>query len=169
MSTTFFIVCVLIMFLWGMVKLREIREKAALELPPNDEITLFLGLYYSLVRGCINHYHDHKAYPKAIMGEPGGLVEKGYMQSDDLTKKVSVIPLFSIVTTDKGGTGICLTNISAEMANKILSRAEEAESKLRFVTFEEKVFRELEGRVTEEHVNLTLPVPLEPKPPPTID
>ncbi|MGN7611150.1 hypothetical protein ACQZV8_03590 [Magnetococcales bacterium HHB-1] len=156
------VVIVLIAVVWLLLKLREIRERTTFEDMPNDEVTLILGLFFTLSRACIEYYREHKSYPSVISGAHDGLVESGYLEADQLTPMVSVIPMFTMVTTTKSGHGICLPNASVRMVHSILERVAEGRSDIRFMDYRESRFQELDYPVSTEHVNLTMPLPLNP-------
>mgnify|MGYP006865051629 CR=1 FL=1 len=76
MTTLIVMLGALTIVLWALVKLREVRDKAARGDLPSDETTVMLTLFYAISQACLDYYNDKKHYPTVVSGAPDGLVEQ---------------------------------------------------------------------------------------------
>lgn len=152
----------LTLFLWGMVKLRELRETPTDGLP-NDEATLMLGMYYGLSSACLEYHRDKNRYPAVMRGAIDGLEELGYVKRQRVLQDSTLLHMFALTITENSGYGICLFKCSPRLVNDILDRARQVSGAVRFMHFnmEEGKYSPLELPVKEE-VNLVLPLPFKP-------
>lgn len=163
LTTALVAVIVLTIIFWVLVRLREMREQTKEASLPTDETTILLGIFYGLSQACINHHRDHGNYPEVVSGAHDGLVETGYLKNvEDLEAVSSIIPLFTIVLTEKGGRGICLSNTTRDMAQKIIGRVNSSSHELNFCDFQGDKYHVLDDPISSDYVNLTLPLPVRP-------
>lgn len=152
----------LILFLWGLVKLKEIRELPAGGLP-QDETTLMLGLFYVLSQACIHYHKERGRYPMVIEGARDGLIELGYLNKHSWVKETSILPAFTILVTEESGYGIVVSGMSPHLAREVVDRAtRKGASPIIFMDFKEDKFVPLPTPLNVT-VNLTLPLPYQPK------
>ncbi len=158
LSATAFLVAVL----WGLLKLRELRERSAAKEPSVDKVTVLLGLFMLLSKACIRYHRDRHAYPLVISGSPEGLVELGYLEGELLAEMTSSIPLFSMAVSDRAGHGVCLAHLPANMATAMIRRAAQSELNVEFMDYRNGLFVPMTPPLSVKVVKLTLPLPLRP-------
>ncbi|MEO5348501.1 MAG: hypothetical protein H7836_02500 [Magnetococcus sp. YQC-3] len=148
-----------------LLHLRRIRESSIEEELPSDKITVLIGIYLMLSKGCIQYYRDYGRYPDRITGDSESLVETGYLKGEPLASMSKSIPKFSIVSADVIGYAICLPNTKRALASDILTRLKEMESSLLFVDMRGNQFLPLALPIPHESVNLCLMLPKDPTKP----
>ncbi|MBF0427840.1 MAG: hypothetical protein HQL94_02870 [Magnetococcales bacterium] len=161
MTAVLIALLLLILLFWVLLKLRALREKKLIDEKPADKYTILLGLYYVLSRACLHYYRDRNSYPKVVSGSVDGLMELGYLKGETLADTTNALKLFSIITTDKDGCGICLAHIKASMAHEIINRVSEARVPFHFQDFKGGQLKPLDSQ-GDTLVNLTLPLPVRP-------
>jgi hypothetical protein len=152
----------LVIIFWGLLRLRDIRESAVEDVQEPDKISILLGIFYTVSAACLKYYRERGNYPPAIVGDPEGLIETDYLKEESLAQLTSAVKLFSMVTSDKGGVGVCLAHTTANITNAIIGRAKETDSTSKFIDYKSGQFIVLELPVTRLTVNLTLPLPIVP-------
>jgi hypothetical protein len=156
------VTCFLAVLLWGLLRLREIRESAIEDVEGIDKTQILMGLFFTVSNACIKYYRDRGNYPQFITGDPEGLIELGYFEDELLAKQSSAIKLFSIVISDKNAVGVCLPHTTEDIANKLIRRARAADVLFNFVDFVRGEFEQLETPVSPLTLNLTFPLPFTP-------
>ncbi|OSM06114.1 hypothetical protein [Magnetofaba australis] len=154
---------VLTIILWTLAKLRDIRDQKKSGKLPTDESTLLLGLFYTISNACVAYFREHGCYPPVVHGANDGLLERGYLDNDELASMTQSMKLFSIVISDVNGFGVCLENCTASITEEIISRAKTSGSKVVFMDFKSDRFVTLTPPIKNDFINLTIPLPLKPK------
>jgi hypothetical protein len=162
MSTILIVTGFLVVIFWGLLRLRDIRESAIEDINEPDKTAILLGLFYTISSACLRFYRDNGNYPQAVIGDPEGLIESGYLKDEPLAQLTAAVKLFSMVTSDKGGIGVCLAHTTSALTNEIINKAKETSSLSKFINYSGGQFIVLELPVTRLTVNLTLPLPLCP-------
>ncbi len=155
-------IALLVVILWGLLKLRELREKKVAKEPSVDKVTVLLGLFMLLGKACIRYYRDQGMYPLVIAGSPQGLVEMGYLQGELLAGMTTSIPLFSMAVSDRAGHGVCLAHLPANIATGVIRRAAQTKLNIEFMDYRNGLFVPITLPITVRVVRLTLPLPLRP-------
>ena len=162
MSTILIVTGFLVAIFWGLLRLRDIRESAVEDIPEPDKISILIGIFYTISAACLQYYRDHGQYPETVIGDPEGLIEMGYLKEEFIAQLTPAVKLFSIVTSDKAGVGVCLAHTTTDMANSLINRAKETDDHQKFVNYTSGQFVVLELPISRLTVNLTLPLPLSP-------
>ncbi|MBF0310112.1 MAG: hypothetical protein HQL56_11350 [Magnetococcales bacterium] len=153
----------LVAVIWGLVRLRRIRERAVAARLPSDEGTVMLGLFLVLSQSCLRYHKDKGRYPQVISGAQDGLIEQGYLKGNELASLTKSLPLFSIVASEHIGYGICLMNTTPALARALVERVQMAGNNLQFLDFKSDRYVSITPPIKNEIINLTLPLPLKPK------
>lgn len=162
MSTILVVTGFLSIVFWGLLRLRRIRESAVDEIKEPDKTMILIGLFYTMSTACLKYYRDHGVYPPAIIGDKEGLIEMGYLKEEPLAQMTSAVKLFSMVVSDKAGSGVCLAHATAPVTNEIITRIRETNGPDKFVDYKSGQFIPLASPVTRLTINLTMPLPLAP-------
>jgi hypothetical protein len=162
MSTILIVTGFLVVIFWGLLRLREIRESAIEEMKKPDKYMILLGLFYTISNACLKYYRDNGTYPNAVIGDPEALIEMGYLKDEPLAEMTSAVKLFSMVTSDKSGIGVCLAHTTSGVTNELVKRAKEIDNVNKFIDYKSGQFIRLETPVTRFTINLTLPLPIVP-------
>lgn len=154
----------LLLVLWTLVKLRELREMPLDGGLPNDEATLMLGVYYCVSQGCIEFHKAKGRYPSLISGSKEALYEQGYLNEDAMPGGgMALIPLFGVVPTESTGYGICLHNVNPRLAKEVMERVEMTGGRILLVHYNRETLKyEPIAPTNLNSVNLTLPLPIKP-------
>ncbi|MEO5363276.1 MAG: hypothetical protein H7838_06590 [Magnetococcus sp. DMHC-8] len=145
-----------------LLHLRRIRENALTEELPSDKITVMIGIFLMLSKGCLQYFRDYGHYPERITGASDSLVEAGYLKGEPLASLTKSLPRFSIIVADQVGSAICLPNTKRTLATEILTRLKEMDSPLAFVDMRGNQFLPLTLPVAHDSVNLCLMLPNDP-------
>jgi hypothetical protein len=162
MATLLVVIGFLTILFWGLLRLRDIRESAVQDIEEPDKTIILLGLFFTISSASLQYYRDRGHYPNAVIGDSEGLIELGYLKGTVMAQLTPAVKLFSMVTSDKGGVGVCLAHTTAAMANEIVGRAKETDSLNKFVDYESGQFTALETPVSTLTANLTMPLPVVP-------
>ena len=152
----------IIVLLRGLLHLRRLRESSLEEELPSDKITVIIGIYLMLSKGCIQYYRDYGHYPDRISGDSNSLVELGYLKGEALAEMTNSLPRFSLVTAENTGTALCLSNTKRALVAEILTRIQEMASPLIFVDVRANQFHPLALPIANDTVNLCLMLPTDP-------
>ncbi|MBF0455748.1 MAG: hypothetical protein HQL72_13165 [Magnetococcales bacterium] len=162
MSVILIVTAFLVVVFWGLLRLRAIRESTIEDEIVMDKTIILLGLFYTISSACLKYFRDHGSYPEAVIGDPKGLIELGYLKEEPLAQITSATKLFSMVTSDKGGVAVCLAHATTVLSNEILMKAKEINGPDQFVDYKSGQFIKLVYPVTRYTINLSLPLPLSP-------
>lgn len=159
--TVLFAMVGLALILWGLVKLKEIRENPPGDFLPNDEATMLLSLFYNISSGCLDYYRDKDRYPMAVSGARDALLETGYLKGDPDSAKSPLVHLFAIAASEEHGFSLCLFKTKPELVMDILERVEQSGGQLKFHSYTENG-NEAIPIPLREPINLSLPLPSRP-------